>query len=192
MKKSLFVILLFVAKISFAQKDTTGLNIPVKDGIVIYEAVVNAPGKSNSLLNATARAWLVRNLRRSERMFQTREMILSENYYEGPIIAKGAVGVLFKGMLGIEVLFEDQINVQVDCKDNKYRIKIYDQVLTGPQTEYGRTVTLPEILVGKLTGTNSTIDFNKAQARRMLQSMNSVITNFLYDFNKFMLTNDDF
>ena len=66
MKRMLFFVLILISTgEAFAQKDTTGLNIPVKDDNVVYERIVEIPGKSKADLYKNAKQWFVDYLKNS-------------------------------------------------------------------------------------------------------------------------------
>ena len=169
---------------AFAQKDTVGLNIPVKDGSVVYERVVEIPNKPKADLYKNAKQWFVDYFKSSK------DVIQSEDKEDGKIVGKGIISVLFNGAMGMKVMYDDKVSVQVDCKDNKYRIRIYGQVISSPNG--GQVTTTPEELIGKLLGTGKS-QLNDKQARRMLESMNTEVLAMLDSIQKAMgAKTDDF
>ncbi|SDR87241.1 protein of unknown function [Mucilaginibacter mallensis] len=183
MKRILFFVLILISSgTAFAQKDTTGLNIPVKDGNVVYERVVEIPGKSKADLYKNAKQWFVDYFKSS------RDVIQSEDKGDGKIVGKGILPVLFNGAMGTQVIYDDNLSIQVDCKDGKYRVRIYEQLLSSPVG--GQVTTTPEELIAKLLGTGSS-PFNAKQARRMLESMNSEMLSTLASVNRAMSARTD-
>ena len=182
MKKIIFSIAAIICtNVVFAQKDTTGLNIPVKDGAVIYERVVEAPNKSKADLYKNAKQWFVDYFKSSK------DVIQNEDKEDGKIVGKGILLIPFKGALGSNVMYNDKLSIQVDCKDNKYRLRFYEQTLSSSG---GEVITTPESLIGKLLGKEKS-PFNEKQARRMLESMNATITTAIFAFNKSMIAKTD-
>lgn len=148
MKKLFFgAVALLLSNMAFAQKDTTGLNIPVKDGAVVYEQVYQVPNKSKADLYKNAKQWFVDYFKSSK------DVIQNEDKEDGKIVGKGILLIPFKGALGSSVIYDDKLSIQVDCKDSKYRIRIYEQTLSSPGGDYGKVITTPESLIGKLLGT---------------------------------------
>ena len=182
MKKIILSIAAIICtNVVFAQKDTTGLNIPVKDGTVVYERVVEAPNKSKADLYKNAKQWFVDYFKSSK------DVIQNEDKEDGKIVGKGILLIPFKGALGSNVMYNDKLSIQVDCKDNKYRLRFYEQTLSSSG---GEVVTTPESLIGKLLGKEKS-PFNEKQARRMLESMNATITTAIFAFNKAMAAKTD-
>lgn len=168
----------------FAQKDTTGLNIPVKDGAVVYERIVEAPNKSKADLYKNAKQWFVDYFKSSK------DVIQNEDKEDGKIVGKGILPIPFKGAMGMNVVYDDKLTIQVDCKDNKYRLRIYEQTLSSQGGGSSQVITTPESLIGKLLGKEKS-PFNEKQARRMLESMNATITTSIFAFNKAMIAKTD-
>ncbi|MDN3548825.1 DUF4468 domain-containing protein [Mucilaginibacter aquaedulcis] len=182
MKKTILSIAaLICTTAAFVQKDTTGLNIPVKDGAVVYERIMDAPGKSKADLYKNAKQWFVDYFKSSKYVIQ------NEDKEDGKIVGKGILFVAFRGALGSNVIYNDKLSFQVDCKENKYRVRVYEQTLSSPGNELSTT---PESLIGKLLEKEKS-PFNDKQARRMLESMNATITTTLFAFNKAMVAKSD-
>jgi hypothetical protein len=183
MKGILFFALIFISSCSaFAQKDTTGLNIPVKDGSVVYERIAEIPGKSKADLYKNAKQWLVDYFKNS------RDVIQSEDKEDGTLVGKGILPVLFNGALGTQVVYDDKLSIQIDCKDGKYMVRIYGQTLSSPGG--GQVTTTPEELIAKLMGRGWS-PLNDKQARRMLESMNGEMLSALASVNRAMTAKED-
>ena len=117
----------------------------------------------------------------------SKDVIQHEDKEDGKIVGKGILPVPFKGALGSNVVYNDKLSIQVDCKDNKYRLRVYEQTLSSPG---GEVVTSPESLIGKLLGKEKSA-FNEKQARRMLESMDATMTTTIFAFNKAMMAKTD-
>ncbi|HVS91776.1 MAG TPA: DUF4468 domain-containing protein [Mucilaginibacter sp.] len=184
MKNLFLVVLLLIPAALFAQKDTAGLHVPMNNGGVVYEKVFNAPGKTQMQLFNAAQEWFIGRYR-TDRVI---EMIDTVNMR---IIGKGKETVNFTGPVNASIPFDDRMSIQVDCKDGKYRCRMYSIALTiQDPAERDKTAVGPEDMVNILTGKNGKGGFNKAQARRMLEALNSTINSAMASLDKTM--NDSF
>ena len=179
--KNIFILaLLLLTKASFAQKDTVGLNIPIKDGYVVYEQVVDAPGRSKAALFSNAKTVLV------SYFSGTKDVIQSEDKGNGQVIGRGSMVIIIKDFLGRADYFTDRFLVQIDCKDGRYRIRVSNQQL-GNGHEFFTT----EEFVGKLTGEWKSMDITKNEAKRGLQDTNGRILNMIADMARGMAAKSD-
>ena len=190
MKKSLLLssLFLFIIKGAFAQKDTVGLHIPFSEGTVVYEKVFDAPGKSKADLYSSAQLWFITH-------YKGDRDILAQDSIAGKIVGKGKEIVNWEGPVSTVIPFNNFLTIQIDCKDSKYRIRMYNMHLIAPKNyNIDGTETTPEDMVNLLTGqpTASAAAFNKKQATRMLESLNITINNTMASLYKTMTDNDDF
>jgi hypothetical protein len=186
MRNLFFVILLFISAPVFAQKDTTGLHIPINDGAVVYEKVFNAPGRSKAELYSNARLWFVEHYK-GINSIEIADTVMSR------LVGKGKETVNFIGPLNMAMPFDGKLTIQIDCKDGKYRCRIFNITLSSREPDpKDRTTTTPEDMVDVLTGKSSASPLNKNQARRMLESLNTTINNTLTSLYKTMIDNNDF
>lgn len=185
MKKGLLFSSALLAFVNcFAQADTAGLNIPLKEGRVVYEKVVDAPGKTKTDLYSNAKSWCVTYFK------YTKEPIQTEDKDAGRIISKGNLVVPFKGALGNTIPYDDKLMLQLDCKDGKYRYRFYDMSLTSPGPAETGLSTTPEELLMKLIGTGKS-PLNNKQAKRMLEGMSMSVKLAESSLNRAMLAKGD-
>ena len=177
MKKITLLFFLLISKAVFAQKDTVGLNIPIKDGYVVYEQVVNAPGFSKEVLFSNAKTALVNYFN------DIKDAIQNQDKANGQVISKGAITITIKDFLGRTDYFTDRFLVQIDCKENKFRIRVSSQELSN-----GNEFFTPEQFIGKLTGDWNSATINKKEARRGLIDTDNKILFMLDDLKKSMLS----
>jgi len=167
MKKLLFVCLFYAVNSVYGQ-DTVGMHLPIKDGHLIYEGVIDQPGKSKIDLYNNARQWFVDYFKSSK------DVIQNEDKDQGRIIGKGIIKIPWKTFAG-SGFYDCKITIQVDVKNEKYRYKIYDFILNttvaslsgGAGSRYEFT---PEELVNKLTG-NGKVMVTKGQCKKLLISI---------------------
>ena len=171
MKKPLFITLLVIVSFYGYAQDTVGLKLPIKEGRLVYEGIINTPSKSKMDLYNNAKQWFVDYFKSSK------DVIQNEDKEQGRITGKGIIFIYLKSF-GITHSYNDKITIQIDVKDDKYRYRIYDMVATVPSVYTDMTGTLPahdftpEDLIGKLTGTGKA-SFTKNQCRKLLESTNS-------------------
>jgi hypothetical protein len=184
MKKLIFLVCLFFVKAAFAQKqDTTGLHIPYANGVIVYEKIFNAPGKTQAVLYNNARAWFIENARGVD-------SIQLQDSLNSRIIAKGLRAATFKGMLDISINCKDHYVIQIDCKDGKYRCRITN--INMECISAGTIFVKPEDLVQQLLGQKSNANFNNNQAKRALVSLDEVISSIFASVDKTVNDNDNF
>jgi len=109
---------------SYAQKDTSGINLPFKDNDIVYEGVVHVPEMSKDDLYKNGKQWFIDSFKNSKNVIQ------NEDKEEGKIIGKGSIPVYYNSMTGTNTC-RDMITIQIECKDNRYRYKIYDMALNS-------------------------------------------------------------
>jgi len=120
MRTILFLFVL-IPVISIAQIDTTSTNFPYKDGRIVYETVKEIPGVSKTKIFGASKKWMADSFKSANHVIQ------SEDEPTGQIIGKGKTMITYvkKGAL-FGAGYNLEFTIQVDCKDGKYRIRIYD------------------------------------------------------------------
>ena len=192
MKKLLIFAFLLCAKAVFAQKDTVGLNIPYINSTVAYERVFNAPNATANILYANAGIWLAEthpygggttqltlndpNLSRvlgraTYKYGETNKILWNDNYWEVII----------------------NFTIQIDCKDNKYRVRIYNI-----QNQVG-TINIPieymmqSFINGKSYPYNNTGGSMKTdELKQRFQALNAVVDSVMTDINKGITEDNSF
>lgn len=119
MKKLLFLCSLLITINAYAQDEAVKL-FPTKDGKVVYEEVVELSGAKKDDLYKAAKKWVV------DTYVSAKGAIQSEDKEGGQLLGKGRMPVTKKGALGIKELYNVDFYWQVDCKEGKYRYRIYD------------------------------------------------------------------
>jgi hypothetical protein len=165
MKKILLVLMIFIVKTSFAQKDTTGLNIPTKDQKIVYEAVVEIPNKNKLDLYNNAQKWFI------DKFNSSKDVIQNQDKEQGQIVGKGIMTTTIKGRMGTPWNFKNRVTVQIDCKDNKYRYRIYDIITSLP--DGGISETSLEVPFNSLT--NGKWVVSEKYTRSLIENTNTDI-----------------
>ena len=173
-----------------AQKDTTGLNLPYKDGKLIYEGIFSIDNKSQKELYSNASQWFVDFFKSSK------DVIQSQDKEQGRIVGKGILLEQIK-IWGMATQYPNEVTIQIDVKDNKYRYRIYNmtlsigtQNLNGFGTLSGRQFTA-EDLIGNLTGQKNKV-LTKNASRLMLESINDNVKGITLSLLKAMKVNNTF
>jgi hypothetical protein len=127
MKKLILIALLGILCLSVkAQiKDTIGLNLPIVDDKIVYEGVVEVPGKTKSDLYQRAQQWFVDFFKGSDNVIQ------NQDKDAGLIVGKGMLDFNARVALGMTLVVHDKLYVKIICKDNKYKYFVYDMTY-GP------------------------------------------------------------
>lgn len=175
MKNLITIICLIITTIASAQKkDTIGLNLPILNDRLVYEQVVDVPDKSKNQLFSNAKVWMANTF------VSSKDVIQSEDKEAGDIIGKGFTKVYFKSIVTIER--NDYFTIQIDVKDNKYRCKIHDIIITSNGADLGgnfgsvpKTSFTDEQLIGKLLGKNGLgmYGLTKNQIKNLLSSIDT-------------------
>ncbi|MEZ2338206.1 DUF4468 domain-containing protein [Mucilaginibacter sp. RCC_168] len=180
------IILVLITKTVFAQKDTIGLNTPFINGAVVYEKVFNAPGKSKSDLFNKGQLWLIAR-------YKNIDVIQILNDSTGTIVGKGREVVRFRDILWRDAEFKADMSLQIDCKDGKYRCRLFNIKIRD--TVEGKDIVLgtPEDLMNYLIGNKGNpVRFSKTASKRILQSLNNTMNGVMLAINQSMSQNDDF
>lgn len=169
-KATLIALLTFATLFTYAQKDTIGLNLPLVDGKIIYQSVIELPGRTQIELYKNSKQWFVDYFKSSK------DVIQNDDKESGKVIGKGIIFVYLKTTFFSQTI-SDKITIQIDCKDGKYRYKIYDINLTVPSSYSSVTGPVPafdftaEDLIARLTDNPARIGYTKGQCRKILDSI---------------------
>jgi hypothetical protein len=190
MKKLLILALIIFSKSAFAQKDTVGLNINFTNNTVVYERIVDVPEASKNMLFGNAGLWLA----------ETHPYIASTALQlEDPILSRVVGHVTSYTSEPYKVLWQTNyylytynFTVQIDCKDNKYRIRIYNI-----QDVFGTMYTPIDNLMFALVNSKSYTLANggvlkAADLQNRFKTLNTVINNVITDINKDMAVDNSF
>ena len=130
--KTLIIFFLFLSPLHiYSQTDSVSTDLPYIDGKIVYEKVVTVNGIKKDIIYATAKKWIVDSFIDKNTFNQT-SIIKTEDKEVGQIIGKGYKRSIFfednptqqQKMMG--TLFNLFFFVQIDCKDEKFRIRFYE------------------------------------------------------------------
>jgi hypothetical protein len=190
MKKLLILALIIFTKSAFAQKDTIGINVPFVNNTVVYERVFDAPNAPGSLLYSNAGLWFAE----THSYGGTTKLQL-----EDPDLLRVAGRANFSTVVPNKVLWQTNYDtytynftLRIDCKDNKYRIRIYNiQDMTG--TIYTPVDDMMQSLINSKSLTLATGGVIKKESfKKCFQALNTVIDNVMADINKNIMADNSF
>ncbi|TSJ39228.1 DUF4468 domain-containing protein [Mucilaginibacter corticis] len=184
MKKLPLLIFILFAKTTFAQKDTVGLNTPFINGDVMYQKVFSAPGKSNVQLFGNAQLWFIKH-------YKNTKSIQIQDDVIGRVVGNGRELLTFKSILEMERDYDVDMTIQIDCKNGRYRTRIYNIVIETEDTNKVKNLLYAEKLMNYLLGNKTDLalsggvnPFNKNQSKRALQSLNVLAGNIMSSINQ--------
>jgi hypothetical protein len=190
MKKLLVLAFIIFAKSAFAQKDTVGLNISFVNNTVVYEKVLDVPNTPKNMLYSNAGLWL------AETRPYTADTQLE---LADPALSRVVGRVTSSISEPYKVLWQTNyfshtynFTLQIDCKDNKYRVRIYNI-----QDVLGTTFTPIDNLMYALINSKSYTLGNGAvlkvpDLQDRFRTLNTVIGDVIADINKSMVVDNSF
>jgi hypothetical protein len=187
MKKLLLLVFVLITKSTFAQKDTVGLSTPLVNGSVVYEHVFTASQRSKPELFDNAQLWFIRH-------YKSANGIQIQNDYTGRIVGSGTEVISFKGPLGADVPLDVDLTIQIDCKDGKYRCRIFNACIATQMQGKDKTTTTADDLMNfiLMRKTVNPVAFNKNQSKKILQGLSTMVNNVMLSINENMSVTDDF
>lgn len=113
--KILIALFLFTPFLSYPQK----VLLPEKDGKVVFEEIDSISGATKADLYSKSKIWFINSFT------SAKEVLQLEDEKSGQLIGKGNFKYLYT-ILMTSAEWICSFSVQIDCRDNKARIKIYD------------------------------------------------------------------
>jgi hypothetical protein len=182
MTKKLFLIsFLLLPLICLSQSKE--LNIPIVNDAIYYQDTMSVKGQSKEQLYTKGKQWLVDNFVDYKAVIQT------EDLHDGHLSAKGRT-YLKTTTLGIGRKFADEFTIQMDFKDGKYRIKIYDFNVSPTDQWIGKWYSLTN-LYNKVIGKKSAI-FSKGQCKDLVLDNDAQVRKSIASLRNAMTTDTDF
>lgn len=178
-------LVLIVSKSAFAQKDTIGLHIPYTDGNVAYERVVNAGKIPQTLLFSNANIWFMAHSNNNHPDITEDSMLYR-------IVAKYGYSITFDGILNHATAGVVNFAIQIDCKDGRYRCRIFNVTLQYNNLSGVPIYTNANGMMTALTGGPNNTGMNTNQLKRAFTAMNTAIMDTMRSLNKTMNDSNDF
>ncbi|RZJ87966.1 MAG: DUF4468 domain-containing protein [Chryseobacterium sp.] len=169
----LFLNIQFAAAQSYDYKQ----DLPDKNDKLVYEKIVEGLDVKKPLLYASAKKWMADKLKNTGPVLQT------EDLTTGQLIGKAYLDIEKRSSLvgSLEGYPIYKFSVQLDVRDGKYRIRIYD-ILINIQPKMGEevTVSLDSLLFQSPSVTGKT-RIEKAKATS--SDLNNLFRGILNSFN---------
>jgi hypothetical protein len=191
MKKLLIIAFVLLAQRTFAQKDTIGVNVPFVNNTVVYERVFDAPNVPENLLYSNAGLWLA----------ETHPYVADTQLtLQDPAISRVVGRISSYVSASHKVLWETQyytyhftFTVQIDCKDNKYRVRIFNIQDVVNNTTHA---PIDDMMVALINSKSYTLDngdvMKKADFQKCFQGLNTVVSNVMADINRSVIADNGF
>ena len=190
MKKLLVIALIIFTKGAFAQKDTVGINVPFLKNTVVYERILDAPNAPKNLLYSNAGLWFAETHPYGGR---------TELQLEDPVLSRvigrvtSSIGASYKILWQTNYYtYTFNFTLQIDCKDNMYRIRIYNiQDLAG--STYTPVDDMMQSLIKSksLTITAGNV-LKKDDFKKCFKALNTVMDNVMADIDRTILADNSF
>ncbi len=187
----MIIAFMLFAKSVFAQKDTVGLHVPFINNTVVYERVFDAPSNTQNLLYSNAALWLA----------ETHPYVLNTQLtLQDPAIsrvvgrANSYIGGTYKVLWQTEYYtYNFSFTIQIDCKDNKYRIRIYNIEDVIDNTVHTPIDDMMQSLINSKSLTLGTGGvMKKADFQKCLNALNSVVQSVITDINNNITADNSF
>jgi hypothetical protein len=188
MRKLMIIALLLTGSITFAQnKDTVGLNIPMVNGMVVYQKAFKAPGKSAAALFNNSKTWF-------EKRYNGLDSVITQDSANGQLVGQGWEKLAFKGPLGMEVANRAGMIIEINSKTDGYDVRISKIVLgymedpALPRIYFSAEDLMDKVLGVKFnneTGYNPT-PFNKKRSKKAVESLSLLVTGVMLSISEAM------
>lgn len=188
MRKVMILTLVMLSSFAFAQnKDTLGLNIPLVNGMVVYQKTFKASGKTAATLFAHSKTWF-------EKRYNDLDSIKIQNAATGQLAGRGWEKLVFKGPLKMEVTNRAGLSIEITSSNESYDVKISNIVLgyvedpAQPRIYFTAEDMLDKLLGVKFkgeTGYNPT-PFKKNLSRNAFKGLNLLLTDVVKSINETM------
>jgi hypothetical protein len=101
------------------------ITLPQKDGKIYYEVIDSVKGKSKDQLYEISKKWFISTFKNAKAVIQ------SEDKEAGTIIGKGVSSTVVGSGLG-KMSLDFRYTIEINIKQGKYRMRIYDLVNVMP------------------------------------------------------------
>lgn len=179
MKKYLLTLFLFIPLIALCQDNQ--LNIPLKDGRVVYSGVIQRDSISKNELYTAAKVWFANTFR------NVNNVIKFDDKDAGKIIGNGSFPIRYTYFFETIHIGID-FSIMISVKDSKYKYEIYDIIMTGPT---GYTTSAESHYSDVLNKKSGRIPSAK-QLEAMDKEMLSIEKSLLEAMRKANTSDDDF
>ncbi|MNE10169.1 hypothetical protein D3C80_1028700 [compost metagenome] len=179
MKKYLLTILLLLPIVAVCQENA--LKVPIKDGRIVYSAVIQLDSISKNELYSTAGMWFADSFKNSK------HVIRFEDKEAGKIMGKGSSTFYYEYLLST-VFTDIEYSIVITVKDSKYKYEIYDIILTNRGGTPFSAEELYSIVLNKKSGKKSAA----IQLEKMDLKMLSIEKSIILTMRKAKVASDGF
>ena len=157
-------LLVFVLALQFSTAESQAF-LPEKDGKVVFEEIDTIPGTTESELYYRSKTWTINEFKDAQKVIQL------DDKDAGQLIGKGDFTYVYK-VLTARADWTCNFTFQIDCRDNKARIKIYD--------------------ISTMAGGEATAEYlNKHKSKQHIKNINENMQAILATFKKTISTKPD-
>ncbi len=191
MKKFLIIAFVIFAKSASAQKDTVGLNVPFFNNTVVYERVIDVPNAPANVLYSNAGLWFAETHPYVEQ---------TQLQFQDPDLLRVVGRVTSATDMTNKVLWQkfqytvtENFTLQIDCKDNKYRIRIYNIVDVFGSDRLPVDDMMFALINSKSYNVGASASVLKtADLQQRFRALNIIVNNVINDLTKSMLADNSF
>lgn len=116
--KKLLILIGFIAFSVATKAQNTLMMLPETDGKITYEKIVDITGKTKDFIFSAANKWMFDSFK---------EGVQSADKEQGQILGTGGFQIEeITNFLNPGDNYTYHFKIQIDCKDNKYRVRLYD------------------------------------------------------------------
>ncbi|WP_316799631.1 DUF4468 domain-containing protein [Pedobacter frigidisoli] len=170
--------LILISTSSYGQSYQYQQDLPIKNGKLLYEKIVEGMDVKKPLLYASAKKWM------ADKLKNTGPVLQSEDINTGQLIGKAFLDVQNRSSLvsSLEGYPIYKFSVQFDVRDGKYRMRIYD-ILLNIQPRVGEEVTANlDSLILKSPPITGKARIDRAKATSL--ELNTIFRGLLNSFNE--------
>jgi hypothetical protein len=120
MKKCISFLLLLIPLLIFAQIDTTKVELPYKNDKIFFETIVQVPAITQAVIYTASKKWIAESFQSGKSVIQTEDKEAGQIVGRAYTTVHAPGGGIYFGLITL------QFNIQIDCKNEKYRIRFYD------------------------------------------------------------------
>jgi hypothetical protein len=181
MRKLILFALVTLSSFTYAQnKDTVGLNIPLANGMVVYQNTVKVSGKSLAALFENSRSWF-------NKRYNGLDSVKIQDSATGKLSGQGWEKLAFKGPLGMEVANRAGMKIEITSANESYNVRISNIVMgymedpALPRTYFTAEDLMDRVLGVKFnneTGFNPT-PFNKKRSKKAVESLSLLVDEMM-------------
>lgn len=168
------------------QIDSTNARFPMKDGHVVYEDIEQVKNLSQAKIYAASKKWIVDYFASAKAVIQT------EDKEAGSLVGVAYTDLPQSSVWANMVNMKIKFSFHISCKDDKYRIRLYNLAIVSSDGIGGQNTIQFEQLV-KANGTSKLNAKKQAKYDAAVNQINDKFTQVMLSLSKAVHNNiDDF